>query len=349
MRRVICGCLLLLAALGSGCRHDRHRTTDIEPAPSVSAPSTGSAPSSPTASTVTAAADAEAWPELAWYPWLDRSSSAAPEPVDTVLRRFSRSLPTGYDNVAEELGTWAEWLRLLPLAAVGTPVRNERGELIVPGDDEHLAAVVAIDTGNQQSSTDAIVRLFAEWRWFKEDVRMLYLSDTKLDLPLEKWGAGERLVSRSGKPQWVPQAPRAQLDYAGFREYLQGVLAWGDEPALFAESEPIAPDALEPGTFFLRRHPAQAVLVLDVGVSASGARILLLAQALDPSESVHVIRPSRTSAWFPVHTDQPLQLPRSGTFSWHDLRRLKVLRSPPEKSCVGSLCPEARPPRTGPP
>ena len=118
-----------------------------------------------------------------------------------------------------------------------------------------------------------------------------------------------------------------------------------DGVGLGDESEPIPPEALEPGAFFVRRgHPARALLVLDVGVSASGERLMLLAQALNPTENIHVIRPSRASAWFPVHADQPLRVPRSGVFDWEDLRRMKTLRSPPEKPCIGSLCPDARPP-----
>ncbi|MBN1605728.1 MAG: hypothetical protein JW940_03805 [Polyangiaceae bacterium] len=351
MNRLIFGCLLIsLATAGVGCRCDQRRTSGEGPGPSASTNPTAAIASSSEAATVPPVASATSWPELEWYPWLKASSRVVPEPADTVLRRFSRSLPTGYDNVVAELGTWAEWLRLLPLAASGTPVRDYRGGIVVPGDDEYLAAVVAIDIGTRdlQSSADAVLRLFAEWRWFKEDLRMLYLSDTKLELPLEKWSAGERLVSRAGKPQWLPQAaPQPRLDYAGFREYLQGVLAWSDGPALLAESEPIPPEALEPGAFFIRRgRPARVLVVLDVGTSPGGQRIMLLAQALHPTESIHVIRPNRATAWFPVRSDQPLRVPRAGTFGWDDLRRMKRLRSPPEKSCVGSLCPEVLPPRT---
>jgi hypothetical protein len=35
---------------------------------------------------------------------------------------------------------------------------------------------------------------------------------------------------------------------------------------------------------------------------------MLLAQALNPAENMHVLRPGRDSAWFPVRTDQPVSV-----------------------------------------
>jgi Domain of unknown function (4846) len=264
--------------------------------------------------------------------------------MDMVMSRFAHSLP-GYSVFADEAESWSEWLRLLPLAAPGTPVRNHRGEIVVPADDEHVAAVVAIDigTGNTQQSADVILRLHAEWRWWVSDLRMLYLTDSGAELPLQKWIAGDRLTTVGGEPTWTRQAaPKAELDHADFRAYLDSVLAWSDGRGLLAESVPLDPAGLEPGAFFLHdSHPAEALIVLDVATSPTGKRAMLLAQALNPAESIHVIRPSRESLWFPVRTDQPVLVPRTKPYGWKELRRLKPLRSRPAVECVGSLCPKA--------
>jgi hypothetical protein len=268
------------------------------------------------------------------------------ETVDTAMHRFAHSLP-GYSVFTDEPDSWSEWLRLLPLAAPGTPVRNYRGEIVVPGDDEHLAAVVAIDIGNRdiQQSADVILRLHAEWRWYIDDLRMLYLSDTKVELPLQKWVAGERLIEGEGQPSWIRQAaPTPKLEHAEFREYLDSVFTWSDGRALLAESVPLAPEVLEPGAFFLHEgHPAEVLVVLDVATSPAGKRAMLLAQALNPAENIHVIRPSRDSLWFPVRTDQPVRVPRAKPYAWKELRRMKPLRSRPKVECIGSLCPQGPP------
>jgi hypothetical protein len=271
--------------------------------------------------------------------------------TDTAYDRFARAIP-GYSLFVAELGSWTEWLRLLPLAAPGTPVRNFQGQIVVPGDDEHLAAVVAIDVGSRdiQQSADVILRMHAEWRWFSEDYRMLYLSDSELELPLQKWRAGERLVADGDQPKWVTQqAPQPKVDHAEFRAYLDSVFAWSDSRALLAESVALRPENLEPGAFFLHAgNPSEVLLVLDVATSPAGARAMLLAQALNPAENIHVLRPSRDSAWFPVRTDQPVRVPRAQPFSWTELRRLKLLQSVPEVACVGSLCPKTPPSRNLP-
>jgi hypothetical protein len=260
------------------------------------------------------------------------------------MRRFSRALPgPDYSVFADEAESWSEWLRLLPLAAPGTPVKNHRGEIVVSGDDEYLAAVVAIDVGKRdlQRSADVILRLHAEWRWYVHDLSMLYLSDTHTELPLRRWAAGERLVEDDGRPTWIPQAtPQSPLDHASFREYLDSVFSFSDGRALLSESVPLASDGLAPGAFFLHEgNPSQVLVVLDVATSPTGKRAMLLAQALNPAEDIHVIRPSRDSAWFSVRTDQPVRVPRAQPYHWRELRRLKRLRSRSEVECVGSLCP----------
>ena len=303
--------------------------TSVAPAPSSSEPPAGSA---------------DTRPELKWYGWVGDSSYPVPETTHTMWDRFTHSSLRGFTQFAAEPESWCEWLRLLPLAAPGTPVKNYRGEIVVPGDDEHLAAVVAIDIGNRdiQQSADVILRLFAEWRWFVGDLLMLYLSDTKLELPLEKWRAGERLVFAGKQQKWVAQEPpQSKLDHAAFRAYLDSVFSSSDFRALIAESVAITPESLAPGAFFLHEgHPSEVVVVLDVATSRSGERAMILMRARNPAESIHVLRPSRDSVWFPVRTDQPLQIPRTRPFSWKELRRMKPLRSPPAVACVGSLCPK---------
>ena len=345
MTRTAVVALVALLAWGcAGCRCHRNPHAGAQPSLSASAaPSASSTPSSSAQSSD----GADPWPELKWYGWIGDTLRSRPEPTDTVLHRFAHSLP-GYSVFTDEPDSWSEWLRLLPLAAPGTPVRNFRGEIVVPGDDEHLAAVVAIDIGseNVQQSADVILRLHAEWRWYVNDRRMLYLSDSKAELPLARWFAGERLTTTGAEPTWTRQAaPKPQRDHADFRAYLDGVFTWSDGRALLAESVPLAPEKLEPGAFFLHQGaPAEVLVVLDVATSPAGKRAMLLAQALNPAENIHVLRPNRDCVWFHVRTDQPVRLPRAKPYAWQELRRLTPLRSRPEVECIGSLCPQGPPP-----
>lgn len=175
---------------------------------------------------------------------------------------------------------------------------------------------------------------------------MLYLSDGKIELPLLKWGDGDRVVPVGGQPKWVRQAePLATVEHANFRDYLDTVFAWTDAAALRAESDELTPEKLQPGAFFMHEGPpAEVLVVIDVASSQqTGERMMMLAQALNPAENIHIIRPSRDAAWFPVRTDQPIIVPRAKPYGWKELRRMKRLHTPPEVACYGELCPKDKP------
>jgi hypothetical protein len=281
-----------------------------------------------------------AWPELTWYHWLGDRAQAAPAPVDTVRSRFELSSP-GYVVFADDPNSWTEWLRFLPLAAPGTPVRDAGGNVVVPGNDDHLAGVIAIDASNHQPGVDAVLRLNAEWRWNVNDLRTLYLSDGGFELPLQRWMAGDRLAIVDGRASWVRQAELAgRLDHATFRAFLESVFLVSSSQALLAESVALAPAALAPGAFFLHPGPrAEALVVLDVATTPSGERVMLLARARSPAESIHVVRPDRASPWFRARPDEQIQVADGPIFSWNELRAMKRLRSRGEGACVGLLCP----------
>src|SRR5689334_8098148 len=73
--------------------------------------------------------------------------------------------PPGCTRLPAADGTFAAWLRGLPLAAAGAPVRLFDGR---PKSDATVAAAVLdIDVGSRdlQQCADAVMRLRAEWLW----------------------------------------------------------------------------------------------------------------------------------------------------------------------------------------
>lgn len=71
----------------------------------------------------------------------------------------------GYTRVAAPAGTWAAWLRGLPLRPAGTPVVDEAGRIRLPASASRLGAVVDIDLRPNEQCADIIYRLRAEWLW----------------------------------------------------------------------------------------------------------------------------------------------------------------------------------------
>src|SRR5207244_3675497 len=137
------------------------------------------------------------------YPWLadDRDF---PKPDASLEQRFST--PPGYQRVKVAAGSFAEWLRFLPMAPDGTPARSWDGKETLAADDDYLAGVVAIDTGTPdlQQSSDVIIRLHAEYLWSRgETDQISYLSATKLNMPLSRWEKGQRLLPNGPNVFWV--------------------------------------------------------------------------------------------------------------------------------------------------
>ena len=261
------------------------------------------------------------------YRWLAADNLKFPAAVDTLEARFPT--PPGYQRVALEPGSFGEWLRGLPLAAEGTPVLNNSGDSVFSGNDDYVAAVVAIDVGpgDLQQSADAVIRLHGEWLWASDKPNAIsYKSTTKLDLPFSRWAKGQRLLAAGPNMGWVVKGKPRDPTYNDFRQYIDAVMLWSNNVSLGTRSIKVEdPAQLTPGDFFLQSHgKGHAVLVLDVARKPTGERVALLGIALQsPAQSIHVMRLGRETAWFSLRPPSPVRTPRSDEFAWADLSRLE--------------------------
>jgi hypothetical protein len=280
--------------------------------------------SAPLPSASAAAATPPYVPDVQHYAWLGDDRDF-PKPDATLEARFPT--PPGYQRVQVEPGSFAEWLRSLPMAPEGTPAKSFDGRVSLDADDDYLAGVVAIDIGNAdlEQSADVILRLQAEWLWSRgEKANISYLSATKLAMPLSRWEKGQRLIPNGPNMFWVIKGKPAEVDHAEFRKYLDAVFNWANSTSLSIRSKPVEdPKDLLAGDFFLQLQPPnQVAVVLDVAEKPSGERVALLGQARNPAESVHVVRPGKATAWFSVRPPVPVLTPHSKALAWQELRRL---------------------------
>jgi hypothetical protein len=263
------------------------------------------------------------------YPWLadDRDF---PKPDGSLEDRFP--VPPGYTRVKVPPGSFSEWLRTLPMAPEGTPAKSFDGKETLAADDDFLAGVVAIDTGNPdlQQSSDVIIRLHAEYLWSRgEKEKISYLSATKLNMPLSRWEKGQRLIPNGPNVFWVIKGKPAEVDHAEFRRYLDAVFNWANSTSLSPRSTPVGePKDLVAGDFFLQSgEPNHVAVVLDVADKPSGERVALLGQARNPAESIHVVRPGKATPWFSVRPPVPVLTPHSKALAWSDLRRMTTVEA----------------------
>jgi len=261
------------------------------------------------------------------YRWLADENLKFPKAVASLEARFPT--PPGYHRVTNAPGSFGEWLRGLPLAAEGTPVVSNTGDTVIKGDDDYVAAVVAIDVGagDLQQSSDAIVRLHAEWLWGSDKPDAIsYRSASKLDMPFSRWAHGQRLLASGPNVFWVVKGKPKDPTYEDFRQYIDAVMLWTNNVSLAMRSVRVTdPKDLEPGDFFLQtRGKGHAILVLDLAEKPTGERVALLGLAFQsPAQSIHVVRLGRATAWFSMRPPNPVLTPRADEFTWDELERLE--------------------------
>jgi hypothetical protein len=213
--------------------------------------------------------------------------------------------PRGFERVPAPDGSFAAWLRGLPMRAEGAPVLTHTGR---PKwrQDVH-AAVIDIDVGTRdlQQCADAIMRLRAEWLYSLGRDRDIAFNNTN----------GKRMRFTSAK----------RRDHAGFRKYMDLVFAYAGTYSLERELKPVAPEDMAIGDVFIRGgFPGHAVLVADMAENKeTGERRFLLVQSYMPAQDIHVLKNPASndgSPWYTAAIGEQLVTPE-WTFPRTALRR----------------------------
>ena len=251
------------------------------------------------------------------YPWLVGRASVHGALVD----RFP--CPPGHVRIAVSPGSFAHWLRGLPLKAPGAPVLLHDGRR---KSADVAAAVVDIDTGTRdlQQCADAVMRLRAEYLYAAgRNAELAFAFTSGHACRWDDYRAGLRPRIDGSRVSFV-RAATADASRASFRRWMDLVFAYAGPRSLEREllrREPI--EAAEPGDVLIEGgSPGHAVLVVDVCRDASGRTLALLAQSYMPAQDVHVLRNVRApelGAWFRLEPG-PCPTPE-WLFHARDLRR----------------------------
>jgi hypothetical protein len=241
------------------------------------------------------------------YPWLGRA------PTKTVIDRFAT--PDGFARIAAEPGSFAEWLRHLPLTPEGTPVllHDSRKK----ADQSGAAAVIDIDIGGAdlQQCADAIIRLRAEYLFsigVFTDIAFDFTSGDRYEFL--SYAEGITPTVSGAKVTWR-QGRRNSGSHASMRRWLDIVFTYAGTISLSRELSPVGSlsDAAAGDALILPGSPGHAILIVDMAVDpATGRKAALLAQGFMPAQSVHLLvnadDPER-SPWFILGEDRVVVTP----------------------------------------
>ena len=266
-------------------------------------------------------------PSAATHPWLTSMNAEVPHvPLD---ERFAP--PVGFTRVPVEPGSFAEFLRTLPIRTDRQVVLDYRSRPL----QRPAAAVVYLDVGetDSQQCADTAIRLHAEWRFGRGEAAQSAYHFTSGDrVRFADWVAGERVVAAGRGITRHRGAPRA-AGHASFRAWLALVFRYAGTQSLRLDTTAVPEDAaLEAGDVFVDPgSPGHAVVLLDVAGAPDGRRVALVGQGYMPAEDLHVLGagPPATleGVWF--------VLPEAGgqlaTPSWRAFSRAAARRFGPAK------------------
>ena len=254
-------------------------------------------------------------------PFVDAAGAPPTTPLEA---RFPT--PAGAVRVPVTEGSFAAWLRVLPLRADRDDVRSYQGDPL----RRPAAAVAALDVGrgDLQQCADSAIRLHAEWLWASGRSRDAAYHFTSGDRSAWiDWQGGERFAIKGSRVDRLQGDPRPS-DWGAYRGWLQYVFRFAGTRSLRFDTDAVPSDAaIEAGDVFVDPgSPGHAVVVLDVATDGE-RRLALLGQGFMPAEDFHVLRDRAAvdGLWFvlPEGAEDRLDTPSWSPFARDTARRFR--------------------------
>jgi Domain of unknown function (4846) len=216
--------------------------------------------------------------------------------------------PEGYARVKAEDGSYAHWLRHLPLKEGNPPIRLHNGRKRRGQKGKH--SIVDIDVGARdlQQCADVIIRLRAEYLFHKErhdEIR--FRTTSGVWMPWKKYANGFRLMQEEGGVRWRKRA-KSDHSHESFRRYLDTVFIYAGTASLQKELGHVRGlRHMQIGDIFIEGgHPGHSVVIVDIAVHPKTKRkMFLLAQSYMPAQSLHILRNPNSATLSPWYYQYP--------------------------------------------
>lgn len=222
-------------------------------------------------------------------------------------------VPEGFERVRAEKGSFAEYLRDLPVKPDGSQVKLYDGRV----KSAHVyEAVIDIDTGDRdlQQCADSVIRLRAEYLYKQGLFDNIHFNFTNgFTASYSKWRQGYRIKINGNQTSWVRQA-EASDNYGSFRKYLNLVFAYAGTLSLSKEMDSVKTEDMQIGDVFIKgATPGHCIIVLDMAENrATGEKLFITAQGYMPAQDMHILKNNANgdgNPWYPVNFGEKLETP----------------------------------------
>ena len=247
------------------------------------------------------------------------------DPGYTIRNRINA--PKSYVRTKTEKGSFADWLRNLPLKSDQTQVYLYNGQ---PKSNQSVhEAIVDIDVGNRdlQQCADAVMRLRSEYFYGKKDYSNIHFNFTSGDkVSFEDWMRGKKPVIDGNSVRFSNPGNTTDVSYSNFRKYMDIIFTYAGTASLSKEMDKIDIEDMRIGDIFIQGgFPGHAVIVVDMAENDAGQKCFLLAQSYMPAQEIHILKnfnDDAMSPWYPLDFDETLYTPE-WTFTANDLKRFR--------------------------
>jgi len=234
-----------------------------------------------------------------------------------------------YHRIRAEPGSFAAWLRQLPLKKCNLPVLDYRGRIFKTTGDSVVGFIVDLDIKGRrlEQCMDILVRLYADYLWQSRQV-----ADLVLPLPggyrlaWADWRKGFR-PSFKGIEVQLNLSTKADSSETSFRRFLNTVFAESHTQQFYYAYKPIAPEKVAIGDFIVKKGTkGHAVIVADMAVNQHGDLIALVGNGDTPACQFFLINSKKDQIWVPLQFDREnLPLPLRRKMCWDGLRRFNFM------------------------
>jgi hypothetical protein len=235
-------------------------------------------------------------------------------------------VPAGFERVPTPTGSFANWLRHLPLKPGKPPIYLYDGHKKSNQSAHH--AVIDMDVGHQdlQQCADAIIRLRAEHLYSKGHYSAIHFNFTSGDeASYKKWLNGYRPLVKGNQVKWRKKRGYDK-SHQTFRKYTNTVFMYAGSYSLSQELKSIKNiNQMEIGDIFIQGgFPGHAVIVVDMAIhQMTDKKLFLLAQSYMPAQDVHIlVNPNNEtlSPWYELDFGKRLITPE-WVFNHQQLKR----------------------------
>lgn len=232
---------------------------------------------------------------------------------------------SSFNRVVCKPGTFAYWLRNLPLKPKDSPVLDYRGLVYKKGTDSTVAAVVNWNMQGKrlEQCMDILVRFYAEYLW--ENNRY---GDIVFPLPggyylrWNDWKSGKRPYFK-GIDVHLKKHENPDSSRTSFERYLRIVFAESHTQQFYFAYERIVPKNIQIGDFIVKRgSKSHAVMIVDLAWNNKGDTLALIGHGDTPACQFYILNYRRDDPWIPLDFNkEKIPLPIRREMSWDGLRK----------------------------